>query len=689
MRHFVLEDERAHLFLENRERKTFMNQNIKSAADLRRMYLKFFQSKGHAVIPSASVIPENDPTVLFTTAGMHPLVPYLLGAKHPMGTRLTDVQKCIRTGDIDEVGDASHCTFFEMLGNWSLGDYFKKEAISWSWEFLTSPEWLGLNPDKLAFTVFAGDDKAPRDEEAAGYWKACGVKEDHIFYLNAKHNWWGPAGTTGPCGPDTEMFVIKDQPPCGPNCSPACDCGRYLEIWNDVFMQYNKQADGTFPPLEQKNVDTGMGLERTIGVLLGAKTVYETDLFSDIIKKIEELSGKKYTANDEYTRSFRIIADHMRTATIIIGDDRGVTPSNVDQGYVLRRLIRRTVRHGMKLELPEGATAEIAKVVVNQYRDVYPELVRNEDHIIEQLLLEEERFQKTLKQGMKEFDKLLFNVNRMNGAVKPVIDAIEGGKSAEEIAAACDAAKKVLPPRPEYQAFIALLTEKSDFAAILDEAKKFVGNLSVIDGRSAFKLYDTYGFPIEITTELAAEKGLTVDEEGFQERFKQHQETSHAGAEQRFKGGLADHTEETAKLHTATHLLHAALRHVLGDEVAQKGSNITAERLRFDFSFGRKMTPEEVAETERLVNEYIQGAAPIICEEMTVPEAKAQGAIGLFESKYGERVKVYTMGKYSKEICGGPHANNTGDLVSFKILKEESSSAGVRRIKAVIGKKEE
>ena len=660
-----------------------MNQNIKSAADLRRLYLKFFESKGHAVIPSASVIPENDPTVLFTTAGMHPLVPYLLGAKHPMGNKLTDVQKCIRTGDIDEVGDASHCTFFEMLGNWSLGAYFKKDAIHWSWEFLTGEEWLGLDPEKLAFSVFAGDEKAPRDDEAAGYWKECGVKDDHIFYLNAKHNWWGPAGTTGPCGPDTEMFVIKDQPPCGPDCSPACSCGRYLEIWNDVFMQYNKQADGTFPPLEQKNVDTGMGLERTIGVLLGAKTVYETDLFSDIIKKIEELSGKKYTSDDEYTRSFRIIADHMRTATIIIGDDRGVTPSNVDQGYVLRRLIRRSVRHGMKLEMPEGMTAEIAKVVVNQYKDVYPELKRNEEFIIAQLLLEEERFQKTLKQGMKEFDKLIFNIGRMTNAVKPVVDAINAG---EDFASQADAAAKQLPPRPEYQNLIALLKDKSDKDALVKEAEAFLNNLNVIDGRSAFKLYDTYGFPIEITTELAAEKGLSVDEKGFQERFKQHQETSHAGAEQRFKGGLADNTEETAKLHTATHLLHAALRRVLGDEVAQKGSNITAERLRFDFSFSRKMTPEEIKEVERLVNEYIKGAAEVVCEEMTVPEAKAKGAIGLFESKYGERVKVYTMGEYSMEICGGPHAKNTGDLVSFKIQKEESSSAGVRRIKAVIGK---
>jgi len=655
-----------------------MNTNIKSAADLRRMYLKFFQGKGHAVIPSASVIPENDPTVLFTTAGMHPLVPYLLGAKHPMGTRLTDVQKCIRTGDIDEVGDASHCTFFEMLGNWSLGDYFKKEAISWSWEFLTSPEWLGLDKDKLAFSVFAGNENAPRDDEAAGYWKECGVKEDHIFYLSAEHNWWGPAGTTGPCGPDTEMFVIK-KAPCGPDCSPACHCGAYLEIWNDVFMQYNKQADGSFPAMEKKNVDTGMGLERTIGVLLGAKTVYETDLFSDIIAKAEELSGKKYVDDDQYTRSFRIIADHMRTATIIIGDDRGVTPSNVDQGYVLRRLIRRSVRHGMKLEMPAGFTAELAKVIVNQYRDVYPELVRNEAHIVEQLLLEEERFQKTIKNGMKEFDKVVFTINRLSSAVKPVIDSCT--------AETREAAAKALPPRPEYQELIAELKEGTDEQKLIADCAAFIESLKLIDGGKVFKLYDTYGFPIEITMELAAENGLSVDENDFNERFKQHQEKSHAGAEAKFACGLADHQEETVKLHTATHLLHAALRRVLNDDsVAQKGSNITTERLRFDFSFSRKMTPEEVQQTEDLVNEYIKAAVPITCEEMTVDEAKAQGAIGLFESKYGERVKVYTMGEFSKEICGGPHAANTGDLVSFRILKEESSSAGVRRIKAVVGK---
>ncbi len=649
----------------------FLNPNIKTADDLRALFLGFFQSKGHALIPSASLIPENDPTVLFTTAGMHPLVPYLQGQKHPMGTRLTDVQKCIRTGDIDDVGDASHLTFFEMLGNWSLGDYFKKEAITWSWEFLTSPAYLGLDPEKLAFSVFAGDENAPRDDEAAGYWKQAGVKEDKIFYLPKENNWWGPAGLTGPCGPDSEMFIITDKEPCGPDCSPACSCGRYLEIWNDVFMQYDKQSDGTYVPLAQQNVDTGMGLERTFCVLKGVKSVYDTSIFSRIIEKIEELSGKKYTASDEYTKSFRVTADHMRTATFIIGDDHGVTPSNVDQGYVLRRLIRRAVRHGLKLGLPEGFTCEIAAVIIDQYGETYPELRRNGDHIIEQLRLEEERFQKTLKKGEGEFEKVLFNMEKNRSA----LEAVKADLT--------PAAAQLLRPTPENQPIIAALTDKTATPAMLDEA---IAKLDTIDGRSAFKLYDTYGFPIEITSEMAAEKGLKVDLAGFDERFKQHQATSQAGAEQRFKGGLLDHSDETTKLHTATHLLHAALRHVLGDEVAQKGSNITAERLRFDFSFGRKMTKEELAEVERLVNTYISAQSPIICEEMTVSQAKEGGAIGLFESKYGERVKVYTMGPFSKEICGGPHADNTGDLKSFKILKEESSSAGVRRIKAVIGK---
>lgn len=590
------------------------------SSELRSMFLKFFQDHGHAIISSASVIPENDPTVLFTTAGMHPLVPYLMGAKHPAGNRLTDVQKCVRTGDIDDVGDFSHLTFFEMLGNWSLGDYFKEQMIPWSWEFLTSPEYLGLPKEKLAFSVFAGDGDCPRDEESAQLWRDCGVADDHIFFLPKENNWWGPAGLTGPCGPDTEMFIITDKEPCGPDCSPACSCGRYLEIWNDVFMQYNKKADGTFEPLQHKNVDTGMGLERTICVLNGKKSVYETDLFADIFAKIAELSGKTYESDAETTKAFRIIADHMRTSTFIMGDDRGVSPSNVDQGYVLRRLLRRAVRYGMGIDMPEGFTGEVAKVIIEQYQDVYPELKRNEKFVLEQLSLEETRFARTLKQGNREFEKL--------------VEKVTDGQ---------------------------------------------------IDGVSAFHLYDTYGFPVEMTVELARERGLTVDMGGFHECFKKHQATSQAGAEQRFKGGLADHSEQSARLHTATHLMHAALRRVLGPEVAQKGSNITAERLRFDFSFGRKMTKEEIAEVEKLVNEAIQAKAPITCREMTVAEAKDEGAIGLFESKYGEQVKVYTMGGFSKEICGGPHAENTGDLVSFKIQKEESSSAGVRRIKAVIG----
>lgn len=596
-----------------------------TSGELRSMWLNFFKSKGHAVIPSASVIPENDPTVLFTTAGMHPLVPYLLGSKHPAGTRLTDVQKCIRTGDIDEVGDASHLTFFEMLGNWSLGDYFKKEMIAWSWEFLTSPEYLGLDKDKLAFTVFEGEGDIPRDEEAANYWMENGVKKENIYFLPREHNWWGPAGQTGPCGPDTEMFIIKDQPPCGPDCSPACSCGRFLEIWNDVFMQYNKTADGQYVPMAKKNVDTGMGLERTVCTLNGCKTVYETDAFTNIIAKISELSGKHYDDDEATTKAFRIVADHLRTSTFIMGDPRGVSPSNVDQGYVLRRLIRRAVRFGMGLGMPEGFTAEIGKVVIDQYAEVYPELKQNENFVLEQFKLEETRFARTLRQGEREFEKA---VSRM-------------------------------------------------------------GENKVIDGVVAFNLYATYGFPIEMTRELAKEHGLTVDEAGFEKHFAEHQKSSHAGAEQRFKGGLADSSAQSARLHTATHLLHAALRRVLGDEVAQKGSNITPERLRFDFSFGRKVTKDELAQVEALVNEWIKADVPVVMTETTVEEAKKEGAIGLFESKYGERVRMYTMGEYSKEICGGPHASHTGELVSFKILKEESSSAGVRRIKAVIGAKPE
>ena len=588
--------------------------------ELRQLYLDFFRSKGHAVISSASLIPENDPTVLFTTAGMHPLVPYLMGEKHPEGTRLTDVQKCVRTGDIDEVGDASHCTFFEMLGNWSLGDYFKKESIAYSWEFLTDEKWLGIPKDKLYFTCFEGDKDAPRDTVAHDRWVEMGVDPSHIVYLPKKHNWWGPAGQTGPCGPDTEIFYDTGRPACGPDCKAGCDCGKYLEIWNNVFMEYNKVRDGVFEPLEQKNVDTGMGLDRTVATLQGVESVFDTDAFSGVIALIAELSHKGYKDDPETTRAFRIIADHTRCAVFILGDQRGVTPSNVDQGYILRRLIRRSIRFASQLNMPRYALCTIAEKIIDQYGEVYPELSDNREKILTELRKEENRFADTLKKGLKEFNKLIANLDG-----------------------------------------------------------------SVIDGVSAFHLYDTYGFPIELTVELAKEKGVSVDEAGFAAAFEEHQKKSQAGAEQRFKGGLADNSEATAALHSATHLLQAALRKVLNDDtVSQKGSNITAERLRFDFSFGRKVTPEELKEVERLVNEAIQAKVPITCEEMTVEEAKAQGAIGLFESKYGEKVKVYTMGKYSKEICGGPHARNTGDLGRFEIKKEEASSSGVRRIKAVL-----
>ena len=591
-----------------------------TSRELRTLYLDFFRSKGHAVISSASLIPENDPTVLFTTAGMHPLVPYLMGEKHPMGTRLCDVQKCVRTADIDEVGDTSHCTFFEMLGNWSLGDYFKKESIAFSWEFLTDEKWLGIPKEKLFFTCFEGDKDAPKDTVAHDRWVEMGVDPSHIVYLPKKHNWWGPAGQTGPCGPDTEIFYDTGAEPCGPDCKAGCSCHKYLEIWNNVFMEYNKVADGVFEPLKQKNVDTGMGLDRTVATLQGVESVFDTDAFSGIIALIAELSHKGYRDNPETTRAFRIVADHIRCATFILGDQRGVTPSNVDQGYILRRLIRRSIRYASQLGMPRYALCTIAEKVIETYGEFYNELNENHDKIVSELRKEENRFADTLKKGIREFGKLT----------------------------------KTL------------------------ETKE-------IDGVNAFHLYDTYGFPIEFTMELAAEQGYTVDVDGFRAAFEEHQKKSQAGAEQRFKGGLADHSEATAALHSATHLMHAALRKVLHDDsVAQKGSNITAERLRFDFSFGRKVTPEELAEVEKLVNEAIAANVPITCEEMTVKEAKEQGAIGLFESKYGEKVKVYTMGQFSKEICGGPHAKNTGDLGHFRILKEEASSSGVRRIKAVL-----
>ncbi len=590
------------------------------AHELRDKYIEFFVSKDHTQISGASLIPENDPTVLFTTAGMHPLVPYILGQEHPSGNRLVDYQKCIRTGDIDAVGDPHHLTFFEMLGNWSLGDYFKEEAIRYSYEFLT--KWLGIDPDTLSVTVFAGDDDVPRDEDSAAVWKSLGIPEERIHYLPRNDNWWGPAGEAGPCGPDSEMFIDTGRNACGPECRPGCSCGKYFEIWNDVFMGYRKTLEGDYLPMERKCVDTGMGIERTIAVLQGKKSVYETEVFIPLIGEIEKLCDAVYGEDEEKDISVRIIADHVRTSVFILGDQRGVKPSNVGQGYILRRLIRRAVRHGRKLGIEGKFLSALATVVVDMYGNAYPELNDNREFIMTELGLEEEKFSTTLQKGEHEFEKMLPNLMK--------------GKS------------------------------------------------RVINGRIAFKLYDTYGFPIELTEELASEHGFTVDKEGFDAAFETHQKVSRAGAEQQFKGGLADHSELTTALHTATHLLHQALRMVLGTHVGQKGSNITTERLRFDFTHDAPMTKEELQKVEDIVNDAISRDLPVSFETMTVEEAKEQGAIAFFESKYGEQVKVYSVGDFSKEVCGGPHVEHTGTMGHFKIKKEQSSSAGVRRIKAVL-----
>jgi len=583
-----------------------------TSRELRQLYIDFFIQHGHGQIPSASLIPENDPSVLFTTAGMHPLVPYLMGETHPMGKRLVDVQKCIRTGDIDSVGDYCHCTFFEMMGNWSLGDYWKKESIAFSHDFLTKV--LKIPQEKISVTCFAGDGDAPQDAEAAAAWRSLGYPDERIHFLPKADNWWGPAGTTGPCGPDSEIFYDTGKPACGPNCRPSCPCGKYLEIWNNVFMEYNKDAAGKYTKLAQQNVDTGFGLERNLCVLTGVESVFDTDLFLPIIKKIEQLTGKKYAG--ENLRPFRIIADHLRAAAFILGDDKAVAPSNVDQGYILRRFIRRSYRYLSQLGAPKNSMSQIAQVVVDNYSDIYPELPRNRDFIVKNLDREEEMFGRTLESGMKI-------------------------------------------------------------------ARKYIESNS-LNAENVFHLYDTFGFPLELTMELAKEHNIEVDVDGFNKLFAVHQDKSRAGAEQKFKGGLADNSVETTRLHTAAHLLHGALRRILGPSVLQRGANITAERLRFDFSFERKLTPEEIAAAEKIVNEAIAAKIPVACESMSVAAARASGAIGIFDDKYGAAVKVYDIPGYDREICGGPHVENTGELGRFKIVKEESISAGVRRVKAVL-----
>ena len=581
------------------------------AIDIRNKYLKFFEKHGHKIIPSAPVIPENDPSVLFTTAGMHPLVPYLLGEKHPEGTRLTDFQKCVRTVDIDEVGDNRHLTFFEMLGNWSLGDYFKEESIAMSYEFLTKE--LEIPVEKLSVTCFSGDEDAPRDDVSFECWKKAGIPENRIYFFGKDDNWW-IAGEEGPCGPDTEMFYDTGKPKCSENCNPSCDCGKYVEIWNNVFMEYFKDKDGNYTKLKQRNVDTGLGLERMAMLLQGKETPFEIELFAPVMSELEKIQ------KIDDIQSRRIVAEHLRSSMMIIND--GGRPSNVDRGYILRRLLRRMTRHLNKLEINLDELPRLIDISIDSLKEMYPELINNKETIKSVIVEEKNKFMKTLKNGEREFEKV---VNR---------------------------AKNV--------------------------------NKDEIDTDIVFKLYETYGFPPEMTVELAKEQGLKVNMEDFDKLFKEHQNKSRLGSEAKFKGGLADQSEKSIMYHTATHLLHKALKIVLGDHVNQKGSNITEERLRFDFSHPQKVTKEELQRVEDIVNEQIEKDLQVVCEEMSLEDAKASGAIGLFENKYGEKVKVYTIGDFSKEICGGPHVTNTGKLGHFKIKKEEASSAGVRRIKAIL-----
>ena len=580
------------------------------AIEIRNKYLDFFKKHGHVVIPSAPLIPENDPSVLFTTAGMQPLVPYLLGEKHPEGTRLTDYQKCVRTNDIDEVGDNRHLTYFEMLGNWSLGDYFKEESIKMSFEFLTKE--LGIPVEKLSVTCFAGDEDCPRDEVAANAWKKAGIPEDHIYYYGKDDNWW-IAGEEGPCGPDTEMFYDTGKPACSPDCQPSCDCGKYVEIWNNVFMEYFKDKNG-YRKLEQKNVDTGLGLERMTMLLQGKETPFDTELFAPVMKKLEELQ------KIDNIESRRIIAEHLRSSMMIIAD--GGRPSNLDRGYVLRRLIRRMIRHMNKLQINLDELKTLIEINVENLGEMYEELVKNEKTIKSVIIEEKDKFVKTLEKGEREFEKEI---------------------------------------------------------AKLSDTKMIPGNI-------VFRLYDTYGFPPEVTKELAMENEYEIDIKEFNELFKKHQEKSRAGSEQKFKGGLAETTEETIAYHTATHLLNAAIKKVVGKDAHQRGSNITVDRMRFDFNCDHKLSDEEKKQIEDLVNTWIEEGLPVTKQEMNKEDAIKSGAECMFIEKYPDIVTVYTIGDVSKELCGGPHVTNTKELGRFKIKKEESSSSGVRRIKAVLVK---
>ena len=590
-----------------------------TAKELRDKYLEFFKSKNHEIISSASLIPENDPTVLFTMAGMHPLVPYLAGETHPKGNRLVNCQKCIRTGDIEEVGDNTHCTFFEMLGNWSLGDYFKEESIKYSYEFLTSKDYLNIPKERLFFSVFEGDNTIPKDIESYNVWKSLGVDESHIKYLGKADNFWILGSGVGPCGPDTEIFYDTLKPSCGTNCGIDCDCGKYVEIWNNVFMQYNMDENKNITELKNKNVDTGLGLDRVLYILNDKTSVYDTDLFCLVKEKLEEISGLKYEDN---IQSFRIVMDHLRTSMFILGDEKYITPSNTGAGYVLRRLIRRMVRHLKVLNIDTTNTSFIEELIncfIREYEYIYPSLTTNKSIICTELEKEVIKFNKTINDGMKMFNKLL---------------------------------------------------KKND--------------TNLISGTDAFKLFDTYGFAVEFTLELAKENGIKVDIEGFNTCFKEHQEKSRTAAAGTFKGGLADDSYESTKYHTLAHIILASLKKIYSKDVIQKGCNITPDRIRFDFSLDHKMTEEEKVLLVKMVNEQITNSLEVSMEQMSIKKAQEIGAEGIFTNKYDDIVKVYKIGEYSTEICGGPHVKNTNELGEFVLLKEESSSSGVRRIKAVL-----
>ena len=580
------------------------------AIDIRNKYLKFFERHGHKIIPSSPLIPENDPSVLFTTAGMQPLVPYLLGEKHPEGKRLTDYQKCLRTNDIDEVGDNRHLTYFEMLGNWSLGDYFKEESIQMSYDFLTKE--LGIPAEKISVTCFAGDEDCPRDELTASCWEKAGIPKERIYFYGKDDNWW-IAGEEGPCGPDTEMFYDTGKPKCSEDCQPSCDCGKYVEIWNNVFMEYYKK-DGKYTKLEQKNVDTGLGLERMTMLLQGKQTPFDTELFSPIMEKLQNLAK-----NDDIA-SRRIVAEHLRASMMIICD--GGRPSNLDRGYILRRLIRRMTRHLNKLQIDLGKLPELLDLNIDILKEMYPELDSHRQEIKDVIITEKDKFMKTLNNGEREFNKV---INRLKNQ-----------------------------------------------------------GINVIDGKTIFNLYETFGFPPEVTKDLALENGFKADLSKFDELFKEHQEKSRMGSDQKFKGGLAEQNEKTIAYHTATHLLNAALKRVIGENSHQRGSNITTERMRFDFNCDHKLTDEEKKKVEDLVNEWIKEDLSVTVETMNKEDALKSGAECMFIEKYPEEVTVYTIGDVSKELCGGPHVKHTGELGTFKIKKEESSSSGVRRIKAVL-----